>query len=388
MRKRRNAILALLLAGLMIFAAAVTVAAPVVSEAATKSELNEKLKKGEAELKKKKERLQSVRSDINSTKTDISNIESEITRAENEITALESEIAATGEKIEETTVKLDAAQAECDRFTQTFKDTGRVMYENRTTSYLDVLFGAESFSDFLNRLEIIRSVMAYDRDILDEMVRQKEAIAALKEELEAEKAEQEATKALLANKKEQLAVSKETKEALLSDLKEDERAAQKEVDVSEEEVESVRKEINALIAQDTSGIAYTGNGSLGWPVPGRYGISSYYGYRIHPISGVRKFHSGIDIPAPTGTAVVSAEAGVVIYAGWRGGYGNTVIVNHGGGITTLYGHNSSLVVSTGQRVSRGQTIAKAGSTGNSTGPHCHFEVQVNGNRQNPLSYVR
>ena len=387
-KKQPSKIIALIIASCMVLAVLLSAAIPMITEAASQAELKKQLEQGEADLKQKKARLQNVRSNISSTQADINSIDQEIARAESEISALEAAIAQTQQEIEETTVKLDEAEAECERFTETFKETGRVMYENRTTSYLEVLFGAESFSDFLNRLEMIRSVMNYDREILDEMVAKKEAIAALKEELENKKAEQESSQALLANKKEQLAVSKETKEALLGDLREDEKAAQQEVEASEEEVESVRRQINSLLAQDTSGITYTGNGKLGWPVPGRYGISSYYGYRIHPISGVKKFHSGIDIPAPTGTSIVAAEDGVVIFAGWRGGYGNAVIINHGSGITTLYGHNSSITVSVGQKVSRGQTIAKAGSTGNSTGPHCHFEVQVGGNRQNPLSYVR
>ena len=124
-----------------------------------------------------------------------------------------------------------------------------------------------------------------------------------------------------------------------------------------------------------------------WPVPGRYMLSDVYRARYNPVNGRREFHSGIDIPTPTGSSIVAADGGVVIRASWMNGYGYTVIIDHGNGITTLYGHNSRLVVSAGQRVSRGDVIARAGSTGNSTGPHCHFEVRINGSAVNPAPYV-
>ena len=135
-----------------------------------------------------------------------------------------------------------------------------------------------------------------------------------------------------------------------------------------------------------SGSATRYSGTFTWPLPGYTSASSAYGWRTHPIYGTRKFHKGEDIPAPTGAAIVAAASGTVTTAGWVSGYGNYTVINHGGGVMTAYGHQSAIYVSVGQTVSAGQTIGAVGSTGNSTGPHLHFEVYVNGATQNPMSY--
>ena len=124
-----------------------------------------------------------------------------------------------------------------------------------------------------------------------------------------------------------------------------------------------------------------------WPAPDSHQINSPFGWRIHPITGTSKFHSGVDINASYGSSVLAADSGTVILAGWNGGYGNCIVISHGNGITTLYGHLSSIIVSSGQSVSQGQTIGYVGSTGNSTGPHLHWEVAVNGTQVNPLDYA-
>ena len=128
-----------------------------------------------------------------------------------------------------------------------------------------------------------------------------------------------------------------------------------------------------------------GSGAMLWPLAGE--ITSDFGWRTHPITGSQSFHSGIDIGGDYGEPIYAAQAGTVEYAGWISGYGNAVIINHGGGISTLYGHCQALLVSTGQSVAQGELIAECGSTGNSTGPHCHFEVRVNGEPVNPLGYL-
>ncbi|MCL2503339.1 MAG: M23 family metallopeptidase [Coriobacteriia bacterium] len=128
---------------------------------------------------------------------------------------------------------------------------------------------------------------------------------------------------------------------------------------------------------------------MAWPVPSSRRVTSYFGYRTHPIFGDRRLHTGLDIGASQGSVIVAAGSGTVIYTGYRGGYGNTVMIDHGNGVVSLYAHqaNGSIMVQTGQKVASGEQIGKVGSTGNSTGPHLHFEVRVNGTPKNPLNYL-
>ena len=158
-----------------------------------------------------------------------------------------------------------------------------------------------------------------------------------------------------------------------------------------QQVEDLRRQEEANKKNDPSYDAGKDNGATGsmmWPCPSCHTITSEFGWRYHPIYHTQKYHSGVDIGASYGASIVAADGGTVITAGAVSGYGNCVVINHGNGITTLYGHMSSIAVSSGQKVSKGQTIGYVGSTGNSTGPHLHWEVTVNGVRQNPLNYAR
>jgi murein DD-endopeptidase MepM/ murein hydrolase activator NlpD len=154
-----------------------------------------------------------------------------------------------------------------------------------------------------------------------------------------------------------------------------------------EELERASAEAEAMILRLQGKGGSIGTGTYTWPAPGYRNITSSYGMRYHPILKVNKLHTGIDIGAPSGAKIVAADSGTVIYSGWLGAYGNAIIIDHGAGISTLYGHQSARLVSVGAKVTKGQTIGKVGSTGWSTGPHLHFEVRKNGNPINPRSYV-
>ena len=195
-----------------------------------------------------------------------------------------------------------------------------------------------------------------------------------KSEIENKKLEQEKLKTELEKNNESLNNDKIEVEKLKAQL-------EKEEDELEAEISKIASQ--SVVNQDTQIIS-----SGSWPVPGHFTISSSYGYRIHPIFNTNKAHTGIDIPAPTGTPAVSIDSGKVIFSGVQSGYGNTVMIQHDDGKVTLYAHNSELLVSVGQRVQKGQVVSKIGSTGNSTGPHLHFEVRINGNHVNPVSYIK
>ena len=258
------------------------------------------------------------------------------------------------------------------------------MYKTGNVGYLEILLSSSDVKDFLSRKDMIKAIADHDKELIQYMKEQRELIERTKMELETQKKSVEVSKSKLESRRRDLASATRAKENLIERLIEDEKALEKEHDALNDYAKKIEADIVKLMRNTNP---YSG-GAMAWPVPGRSRISSPYGYRIHPIFKTRKLHTGIDIPAPTGTNIVAASEGTVIHAGSLGGYGKTVMIDHGGGIATLYGHNSSITVSNGAYVKKGDTIAKAGSTGYSTGPHLHFEVRKNGAYVDPLPWVK
>lgn len=279
----------------------------------------------------------------------------------------------------------------------------RAIYMHGQLNYLEVILGANSFSDFANRVELLKRVIRSDYNLILEIQKQKAAIEAKKAQLEEDKRQLDALAAEAEKTQQEIAAKKAEQQKVLDAAKSNKAAAaQMEQDLNAQ-LASVRNLIQQRLAaaeaarqaaqqasSDEGGGGsddnyVQGTGAMGWPCSGP--ITSPFGYRTHPIFGTTIFHAGIDIGVDYGTPIHAADSGVVVYSGWISGYGNAVIIDHGGGISTLYGHNQSLAVSEGQSVSKGSVIAYAGSTGNSTGPHCHFEVDVNGSPVNPMGYL-
>ncbi len=261
----------------------------------------------------------------------------------------------------------------------------RDIYINGQVSYVDVLFGAKDFSDFMTRMDVLKRLIKRDYNLIMKVKHDKEVVLTARVQLEKDKAEADA-----------LVADAESKKALVEDKKAEQQVlldqAVYDRDTSErayEELLAASQEVANMIRRSQYASAYSGAtpgaGGMIWPLDGS--VTSEFGWRTHPIFGTARFHSGLDIGGDYGMPIYAAASGTVIYAGWISGYGNAVIIDHGGGVTTLYGHNESLNVSEGQSVSQGQVIAMCGSTGNSTGPHCHFEVRENGEPVSPYGYL-
>ena len=257
----------------------------------------------------------------------------------------------------------------------------KVINNNYTLGYIKVILSSNTISDFLNNIYIVKEVVAQDKQLLKDLESDKSEIEDKQKTLENNKEQVKSIKDNLIKDKENLDNDKDELKKLKKKLVKEEEALEEKLQKIAAENSSAK--MNTEVSSSSN--AVISNGS--WPVPGYSRVSSPFGYRIHPVLGVKKLHTGIDIPAPTGTPAVAVANGTVIYSGVQGTYGNTVMIKHDNGLVSLYAHNSSLVVRVGDKVKKGQVVSKIGSTGRSTGPHLHFEIRVNGTAQNPLSYL-
>ncbi|MCG4583642.1 peptidoglycan DD-metalloendopeptidase family protein, partial [Anaerosalibacter bizertensis] len=273
----------------------------------------------------------------------------------------------------------------------TFNSRLRVMYKKGNIGYIEVLLSAANIKDFLTKKEMVQAVVDHDIKLLDYMKEQREIIENKEKELKTQKITAEVTRRKIESKKDELMVATRSKQSLMKKVEKDKAVLEKQLD----EIERESRQITAQVSKQQGSTATVGSnsstgnisvvpsgGAMAWPSNGP--VTSPYGPRWGRI------HTGIDIGIPIGTPVVAAKDGVVILAktGYGGGYGNYLVVDHGGGVSTLYAHNSSLSVGVGTRVRRGQQIALSGNTGRSTGPHLHFEVRINGRPVNPIPYLR
>lgn len=304
------------------------------------------------------------------------------TAAYNEV---KGQLDTTQKKIDENEALLKKTQQNLDKREKILHKRLRDIYMHGQISYIEVLVGADSFSDFLTRMDLIKRIIRYDYDLINGILQEKQVIVNTKKELEDDRSKTEKLTQTAKEKADILQQKKAQQQALLDKVKNDRATAERAYDELMAASRQVEQMILAYTSSNSDDNAGGGSGQFIWPISGP--ITSPFGWRTHPIYGTQIFHSGIDIGGDYGEPIHAAADGTVIFTGWISGYGNAVIISHGGNLQTLYGHNQSLNVSEGQHVSQGQVIAFCGSTGNSTGPHSHFEVRKNGEPVNPLNYL-
>lgn len=370
---------------------------PGAASFADDGDLQDQLADVQSRMSEQSEKKAQAEAVIGSVNDKLYDIQKNLENAEGEYKAVSEDLTATEGKIAAAQDELEKSQARLEKREAIFQRRIRDIYMHGQLNYLDVVLGARDFSDFSNRLELLRRILASDIQLLADIRSERDAIRAAQAELEAQRSRQAALKEEAAAKRDEIAAHKKENEALLYQAQYDKATAEKAYEEYQQASQSIadmlRQRESAPAAAsggdagepDSYPAAAAGSGGMIWPVNGV--VTSPYGYRTHPIFGTTIYHSGIDIGVDYGTPVQAAAGGTVVEAAWISGYGYSVIIDHGNGLSTLYGHNQELAVSAGQQVSQGQVIAYAGSTGNSTGPHVHFEVRSSGEPVDPNGYL-
>lgn len=340
------------------------------------------------QIQESTEQLEYVQEELSSTLVQIQKLDDQIQTAQKEVENYETQLKDLQVQVDQMTNDLENIQKEYDENEKLLEERLVVLYESGETTYLDMLLQSASLTDFLSNYYTIQQVVEADTELLESIEEQKTQVEKTKKELE----EQKSNLKLLKAKREQTYIvmqnNKTIQQNYISQLSDSEKELQQKIEEYKAEEQRVENLIQLAANQEYQG-EYTG-GVMAWPVAksGTY-ITSPFGNREHPIQGVVKLHSGIDIGnAGFGAPVIAAADGIVTMASYYGGYGNCVMINHGNGISTLYGHGQKILTTVGTQVKKGDLIMEVGSTGNSTGPHLHFEVRVNGKAVNPIPYLQ
>jgi len=329
------------------------------------------------DLQQKKNKEEKKLKDAQEQKEDV---EEKKEKVDKEYKKLQEQLDMIYKQIEENSKSLKEAEERYNEQKELVRKRFRIMYKNSNTSYLQTLIESKSLGDFLSRLRIVKLISKSDKCLVESLKTAKQDLEHKKALKEAELGKMKGEAQKTEERKRDLSLSREKLADEINQRKE-------LIELYESEIEKEikrSKELESIIRklQDKSR-KYNGAKML-WPAPGSYTITSEYGMRWHPILGKRKLHTGVDIGASYGESILAVNDGVVIFAGYQNGYGKTVIIDHGGGISTLYAHCSKILIGSGEEVKAGKVIAKVGSTGWSTGPHLHFEVRKDGVTQDPM----
>lgn len=340
-----------------------------------------------SDAKKKAEELESKKEAAQSEKDSLSTqLEGILT----ESAELEKQIAEKEEELAQKEDELIEAQIDENNQYEDMKKRIKYMYENGNAEFMEILFQSETLSDFLNNAEYISTISEYDRDMLVEFQKIVKTVEEQEQAIQEEYDEMETMQNELVEKQNTVQQLIDTKSDEISDI-DSEIAANKDeiakLEAAAADAARKQQEKNSSISPNAGASVVSGNGMFTHPCPGYSRISSYFGYREQPLAGASTNHKGMDFAAPQGTPIYAAAAGTVTSSGYSGKAGKRIVINHGNGLVTNYMHCHTLYVSAGTKVSKGQNIAAVGTTGNSTGNHLHFQVNLNGTPVNPLKYL-
>ena len=337
------------------------------------------------ELNETNNRLQAVQDELSSNMQQLLELDNKLAQSQQELDEINIQVEELTLQITENEEKLSNVQKEYDNIQETLNNRLIQMYETPKLEFLGVLLEAKSVTDFLGAYYAMKELVEYDKELLDTVRKQKEEIETTKEILTEKKTQIVENKQNQQKKKQVLDNTKTMREYYITKLSVEEQKLQAEIDEYNLQVATIEAEIK-LLALNSISEDYIG-GAMIWPIPGYTQITSQYGMRVHPITGAYKLHTGMDVSAPIGASFVAAGNGIVSKATYNTAYGNMVIIDHGGGVQTLYAHGSEIVVQLGQIVAAGDEVLKVGSTGYSTGPHAHFEIRIDGQTINPVDYL-
>ncbi|MCG9478736.1 MAG: peptidoglycan DD-metalloendopeptidase family protein [Actinomycetia bacterium] len=355
--------------------------------------LEEELEQIKEEREETQEKIQEVKKQEQEYIQQVAVVEEQLLGALSDLNDLNNKLVEAKAEIDKTTIELvlkeqelKDIELELDSKIQILNDRVASIYKNRNINVLEILLKAESFLEFVSRIKLMNNLAEQDTEIITAIKDEKQATLSVKKSILDLREKQRESK----EKVESLVVQAEAKKAEVEGIYNEKNSLLSQTTANknaliqmEKQLAAKESEVKRILESYRYGSAP--GGKFAWPVAGR--ISSGFGYRVHPIFGTRRFHSGLDLAAPYGTPIIAADGGQVVQAGYFGGYGNSIMIYHGGGYATWYAHMSGFNVSNGQMVQRGQVIGFVGSTGWSTGPHLHFEVRINGNAQNPMGYL-
>ena len=375
----------------------VSIASYAENETTENSTETNKASKDLSQLQEQQQELQNKMQEVGQ---DLNEVQNELSENLQQIQIIDENIEESKKNIEELTKKIEKITENNKKLEEKLKVATKnynkqknilesrlvAIYEAGETQYLDVILSSADLSEFLSNYVLVTEIASYDTQLLEEVEEKKQIIELAKQHLDENLAQLNIMKTSQEKNSKILENTKMLRENYMAKLTEQEKEVQTKIDEYKSQYEQVNREILQTALADGLLADYVG-GDMTWPIPGYSKITSPYGMRVHPITGVYTLHTGVDVGAPMGADFVAANDGIVTKAYYNSAYGNMVMVDHGGGISTLYAHGSEILVRVGQPVKKGEPVLKVGSTGYSTGPHAHFEVRINGVVTNPMDYI-